>query len=69
MVATDRTMSSMDTLAGESEAASGRPAAQNGNEEDKAPSGPVPFLVTGAALVAGVVLAKWIDRSGRANRS
>ena len=40
-----------------------------GSEGDKVPSGPVPFLVPGAALVAGVVLAKWIDRRGRAHRS
>ncbi len=26
--------------------------------------GPSPFLVVGAALVAGIVLAKWIDRRG-----
>jgi hypothetical protein len=33
----------------------------------KSSSGPSPFLVIGAALVAGVALAKWIDWRGHAH--
>ena len=57
------------------------PTDQKPDEAPPAPSGPQlgsrpsaqkragvnPFVVAGAALVAGVLLAKWIDRRGHAN--
>jgi hypothetical protein len=51
-------MSSVDTLADEPAAGAQLPA---GEPIHNAPN---PFVVVGAALVAGVVLAKWIDWRG-----
>jgi hypothetical protein len=48
-------MSAVDTPAEKAEAASQRPAGE-----------PSPFAVVGVALAAGVALAKWIGRRGRA---
>jgi hypothetical protein len=64
-----------------SERLAGPPTDQKPDEAPPAPSGPAlgsrpspqkrtgvnPFVVAGAALVAGVLLAKWIDRRGHAN--
>ena len=36
--------------------------------ESRRTAGPHPFLVAGAAFVAGILLAKWIDRKSRADR-
>jgi len=46
------------------------PLAPSGRQLGKSPSrrqGPSPFLVVGAALATGIVLAKWIDWSGHAH--
>jgi hypothetical protein len=40
---------------------------QLGSRPRQSRGGPSPFLVVGAALVAGVVLAKWIDWRGHAH--
>ena len=37
------------------------------SEESAQPSGPNPFLVIGAAFVAGVALARWLDWRGHAH--
>jgi hypothetical protein len=65
-------MSALDTLADRAEAASKRLAGQGGpsrqpTRKKRASGGPNPFLVLGVALVAGVALAKWIDRRGHAH--
>ena len=50
-------MSALDTIAEKARAVSDRQ------------SGPTPFLAVGIAFAAGVVLAKWIDWRGHANRN
>jgi hypothetical protein len=40
---------------------------QLGKRPSAAPGGPNPFVVLGAALLAGVILAKWIDWRGHAH--
>ena len=51
-------MSAVDTSADKVKAASGRLTSE---------SGPIPFIVVGVALAAGVALGKWIDWRGRAH--
>jgi hypothetical protein len=48
-----------DLAPGEGQPAPSRPRRSGG--------GPSPFLIVGAALVAGVALAKWIDWRGHAD--
>ena len=50
--------SSVDTPADEAGAAEEQPAGE------RSPNGPNPFVVVGAALAAGVFLARWIDWRG-----
>jgi hypothetical protein len=38
--------------------------ARGARPKAKKSRGPTPWIVVGAALVAGIVLAKWIDRRG-----
>lgn len=40
---------------------------QLGERPPATPGGPSPFLVVGAALVVGILLAKWIDWRGHAH--
>jgi hypothetical protein len=56
-------MSSVDTPADEAGAAEEQPAEEQPAEE-RSPNGPNPFVVVGAALAVGVVLARWIDWRG-----
>ena len=51
-------MSSADTLADGTVPAPQQPSG------DRRPGGHIPFVVVGAALAAGIVLAKWIDWRG-----
>jgi hypothetical protein len=67
-------MSALDTLADKARAASDRLAGSGGLKgklaQGGAPKdGPSPFLVVGAAVAAGIVLAKWIDWRGHAHSS
>jgi hypothetical protein len=64
MFAAQDTMSPPDALADTTEAPALEAPAAPASEQS---GGPIPFLVAGAALVAGVVLAKWIEWRGHAD--
>jgi hypothetical protein len=44
-----------------------RPKARKKNRKKDKSGGPTPWIVVGAALAAGIVLAKWIDWRGYAD--
>jgi len=58
-------MSVLDTPVDTAQAASSAPE----DVPDREAAGPNPFAVVGAALLGGVVLAKWIARRGHGHPS